>query len=69
VSLLDVYTDFRCPPFPLYFGDRLITPASGAAVVSTPPHHIDLVAFYTKPEDAADIPRYRRFFRRIRVDP
>jgi glycosyltransferase involved in cell wall biosynthesis len=30
-------------------------------------HHVDLIAFYARPEDVADIPRYERFFRHIRL--
>jgi len=66
VSLLDVLLISRCPPFPLYFGDRLI-PYHLARQLSARHHHIDLVAFYTKPEAAADIPRYERFFRHIQL--
>ena len=54
----------RCPPFPLHFGDRLI-PYHLAEQLSGRQHVIDLLAFYNRPEDITDIPRYGRFFRSI----
>ncbi len=56
----------RCPPFPLYFGDRLI-PYHLARYLSERRHAIDLLAFYNRPEDVTEIPRYEQFFRSIRL--
>lgn len=56
----------RCPPFPLHFGDRLI-PYHLAQELTARQHVIDLLAFYNRPEDITDVPRYGRFFRLIRL--
>jgi len=56
----------RCPPFPIYFGDRLIV-YHLAQELSARRHHIDLLAFCDRPEEAANIPRYERFFRYIKL--
>lgn len=54
----------RCPPFPLYRGDRLI-PYYIARDLSERQAQIDLIAFYDKPADLADVPRYERLFRSV----
>ena len=58
----------RCPPFPLYHGDRLI-PYHLARELAARQHQIDLLAFYQQPEDIADVPRYERFFRSVELIP
>ena len=58
----------RCPPFPLYHGDRLI-PYHLARELAARQHQIDLVAFYQQPEDIADVPRYERLFRSVQLVP
>ncbi len=63
---MDILLISRCPPFPLYFGDRLI-PYHLARCLSERQHAIDLLAFYNRPEDVTDIPRYEQFFRSIRL--
>src|SRR5688572_23533081 len=56
----------RCPPFPLYQGDRLI-PYHLARQLSSRHYYIDLIAFYNDPRDIAEIPRYERYFRDIQL--
>ncbi len=56
----------RCPPFPIYFGDRLII-YHLARELSARRHNIDLLAFCDRPEETANIPRYERFFRYIKL--
>lgn len=63
---MDILLISRCPPYPLHFGDRLI-PYHLARQLAERHHHVDLIAFYSRPEDAADIPRYERFFRHIQL--
>ncbi len=58
----------RCPPFPLYHGDRLI-PYHLARELASRQHQIDLLAFYQQPEDIADVPRYERLFRSVQLIP
>lgn len=65
---MDVLLISRCPPFPLYFGDRLI-PYHLARQLSQRRHYIDLIAFYTDPADIQHIPRYERYFRHIQLIP
>lgn len=54
----------RCPPFPLYRGDRLI-PYYIARELAERRAQIDLIAFYDNPADIADVPRYERMFRSV----
>ncbi len=54
----------RCPPFPLYRGDRLI-PYYLARELADRRAQIDLIAFYDNPVDIADIPRYEHLFRSV----
>jgi glycosyltransferase involved in cell wall biosynthesis len=63
---MDILLISRCPPYPLHFGDRLI-PYHLARQLAERHHSVDLIAFYNRPEDAADIPRYERFFRHIQL--
>lgn len=63
---MDILLISRCPPFPLYFGDRLI-PYHLARCLSERQHAIDLLAFYNRPEDVAEIPRYEQYFRSIQL--
>jgi glycosyltransferase involved in cell wall biosynthesis len=63
---VDMLLISRCPPFPLYMGDRLI-PYHLARQLSSRHYHIDLIAFYSKPHDLAEIPRYERYFRNIQL--
>ncbi len=61
---MDVLLISRCPPFPLYHGDRLI-PYHLARELSARHYQIDLLAFYQQPEDLAEVPRYERLFRSV----
>ncbi len=63
---MDILLISRCPPFPLYFGDRLI-PYHLARQLAAHHHQVDLIAFYNNPEDATEIPRYERYFRHIQL--
>ncbi len=63
---MDILLISRCPPFPLYFGDRLIV-YHLARQLSARRHLIDLLAYYQYPEDLADIPRYEHLFRSVRL--
>lgn len=56
----------RCPPFPLYRGDRLI-PYFLARELAARQHQIDLLAYYQHPADIADIPRYEHLFRSVKL--
>jgi len=61
---VDLLLISRCPPFPLYHGDRLI-PFHIARELSARRHRIDLLAFYDNPADLAEIPRYEQHFRSV----
>ena len=61
---MDLLLISRCPPFPLYHGDRLI-PFHIARELSARRHRIDLLAFYDNPADLAEIPRYKQHFRSV----
>jgi glycosyltransferase involved in cell wall biosynthesis len=65
---MDVLLISRCPPFPIHYGDRLI-PYHLARELSARRYLIDLLAFYERPEDIADVPRYEHFFRSVRLIP
>lgn len=54
----------RCPPYPLYRGDRLI-PYHIAHELADRQAQIDLLAFYDRPADIAEVPRYERLFRSV----
>jgi glycosyltransferase involved in cell wall biosynthesis len=63
---MDVLLISRCPPFPLYRGDRLI-PYHLAHELSARRYQIDLLAFYDEPADIADVPRYANLFRSVNL--
>ncbi|HEX3051180.1 MAG TPA: glycosyltransferase [Aggregatilineaceae bacterium] len=63
---MDLLLISRCPPFPLYRGDRLI-PYHLARELSKRRYHIDLFAYYQEPADIAEVPRYERFFRSVKL--
>ena len=65
---MDILVIARCPPFPLQFGDRLGL-YHLARRLSERRHAIDLLAFYERPEDIAETPRYERFFRSVKLIP
>jgi len=65
---VDVLLISRCPPFPLYHGDRLI-PFHVSRELAARRHSIDLVAFYDNPVDLADVPRYEEQFRSVTLIP
>ena len=65
---MDLLLISRCPPFPLYHGDRLI-PYHLAHELTSRLHLIDLIAFYDQPADIADVPRYERLFRSVTLIP
>ena len=63
---MDILLISRCPPFPIYHGDRLII-YHLARELSARGHQIDLLAFYQQPSDLADVPRYSRLFRDVKL--
>ncbi len=63
---MDILLISRCPPFPIYHGDRLI-PYHLARQLSARSHQIDLLAFYQEPSDLANVPRYSRLFRDVKL--
>lgn len=63
---MDVLLISRCPPFPLHYGDRLIL-FHLAQELAARYHAIDLLAFYDNPVDLAEIPRYEKAFRSVRL--
>ena len=65
---MDILLISRCPPFPVYHGDRLI-PHYLVRELSSRRHLIDLLAFYQQPEDLADVPRYEQMFRSVTLIP
>ncbi|MAS37494.1 MAG: hypothetical protein CL610_26075 [Anaerolineaceae bacterium] len=54
----------RCPPYPIHFGDRLII-WHLARELHQRGYQIDLLAFANRPQDHAEIDRYRAFFRQV----
>jgi glycosyltransferase involved in cell wall biosynthesis len=58
----------RCPPYPLYLGDRLIV-YHLARQLARRGHVIDLIAFSDRFEDIADRVNYADLFRQITVVP
>jgi glycosyltransferase involved in cell wall biosynthesis len=62
--MMDLLLISRCPPFPLYHGDRLI-PYHIARQLTSRRYQIDLLAFYQNPADLAEVPRYERYFRSV----
>jgi len=65
---MDLLLISRCPPFPLYRGDRLI-PHHVARELAARGHTLDLLAFYQEPSDPADLPQYERLFRSVKLIP
>lgn len=65
---MDILLISRCPPYPLYHGDRLI-PYYLARELASRLHQIDLVAFYQQPADLADVPFYDHMFRSVKLIP
>lgn len=65
---MDILLISRCPPFPLYHGDRLI-PYHLARQLAARRHQIDLLAFHDSPSDVAEIPHYSRLFRDVKLIP
>jgi glycosyltransferase involved in cell wall biosynthesis len=63
---MDVLLISRCPPFPVFHGDRLI-PYHLARELSARRYQIDLLAFYQQPGDIADVPRYGHYFRSVKL--
>jgi len=63
---MDILLISRCPPFPLYRGDSLII-YHLAHELAARYHQIDLLAYYQQPEDLADVSRYERLFRSVRL--
>ncbi|MBN2305394.1 MAG: glycosyltransferase [Anaerolineae bacterium] len=61
---MDLLLISRCPPFPIYHGDRLI-PFHLARELSSRRCQIDLLAFYDRPEDLAEVPRYEQYFHEV----
>lgn len=56
----------RCPPYPLYLGDRLII-WHLARELSQRGYTIDLLALYDRDDDLEQVDSYRAFFRRIEL--
>lgn len=65
---MDLLLISRCPPYPLFHGDRLI-PFYLARELASRLHQIDLLAYYQQPEDLADVPLYDRMFRSVTLIP
>lgn len=65
---MDVLLISRCPPFPLYHGDRLI-PYHISRELAARRYGIDLLAFYNNPVDLAEVPRYEQYFRSVKLIP
>jgi hypothetical protein len=63
---MDILLISRCPPFPIHHGDRLI-PYHLARELSARGNQIDLLAFYQEPSDLANVPRYSRLFRDVKL--
>lgn len=58
----------RCPPWPLYLGDRLII-YHLAHELELAGHEIDLLAFTNRPEDLAEQGEYDMYFRHVELIP
>jgi glycosyltransferase involved in cell wall biosynthesis len=54
----------RCPPWPLFLGDRLIV-YHLARELTARGHTLDLIAFINRPDDSAQQPHYRGLFRHV----
>ncbi len=58
----------RCPPWPLYLGDRLIV-YHLAEELEARKHELDLLAFTNRPEDAQEIQQYDHLFNHVELFP
>ncbi len=58
----------RCPPWPLYLGDRLIV-YHLAEELEARKHDLDLLAFTNRPEDAAEREEYDHLFNHVELFP
>lgn len=58
----------RCPPYPLYLGDRLIV-YHLADELEARHHHIDLLAFANRPEDWHEQDQYDHYFDHVELFP
>lgn len=58
----------RCPPWPLYLGDRLIV-YHLAEELEARKHELDLLAFTNRPEDEQDVQQYDHLFDQVQLFP
>jgi len=58
----------RCPPWPLYLGDRLIV-YHLAEELEARKHEIDLLAFSDRPEDQREQEEYNHLFNQVQLFP
>lgn len=58
----------RCPPWPLYLGDRLIV-YHLAEELEARGHQIDLLAFYDRPDDPQQVDHYDHYFGHVQLIP
>ncbi len=58
----------RCPPWPLYLGDRLIV-YHLAEELEARKHELDLLAFTNRPEDAREKDQYDHLFNQVQLYP
>jgi glycosyltransferase involved in cell wall biosynthesis len=58
----------RCPPWPLFLGDRLIV-YHLAEELEARKHELDLLAFTNRPEDAQDVQEYDHLFNQVQLFP
>ncbi len=58
----------RCPPWPLYLGDRLIV-YHLAEELEARKHEIDLLAFTNRPEDTTELDHYDHLFNHVELYP
>ncbi|NDJ74874.1 MAG: glycosyltransferase [Chloroflexi bacterium] len=56
----------RCPPYPVHDGDRLI-PGHLGRELNKKMHSVDLLAFYQRASDLADVPFYERSFNSVQL--
>jgi glycosyltransferase involved in cell wall biosynthesis len=58
----------RCPPWPLYLGDRLIV-YHLAQELEARGHQVDLLAFYDRPDDPQQVDHYDQYFGSVQLIP
>lgn len=58
----------RCPPWPLYLGDRLIV-YHLAEELEARGHQVDLLAFYDRPDDPQQVAQYDHYFGSVQLIP